>query len=385
MTGSASTRHGIVLILAGVMPTMAVVALIPVLPLLLREFAMVPGGSVLVPMAITIPALSVALFSPVAGWLADRLGRRLLLIASLFSYTLVGLLPVALADLYQIVLARIALGLAEAAIMTCSTTLIGDYYSGERRERWVAIQVAVASVSAIALVAAGGALGELFGSRGPFWLYVLALPVALGCALILFEPEATPAGTAPKARVDGISGLVLITFCIGFLFYTVTVQLGPLIVATGVASPAIIGFAAAGANLGVTLGSLLFGRLKALSGERLLATGLPLVAIGYAGIAVTARFHVIVAAAVIICIGSGLMLPTMLAWVLRRLPPETRGRGTGLWTGAFFLAQFSAPVAVAALSGLLGGLPHVFLVLAVMAAAGALAAFHFRAPTRLSD
>lgn len=380
MNGTASTRHGIVLILSGVMPTMAVVALIPVLPLLLQEFAQVPGGSVLVPMAITIPALSVALFSPVAGWLADRFGRRLLLIASLIAYTTLGLLPIVLTDLYQILGARIALGLAEAVIMTCSTTLIGDYFAGERRERWVAIQIAVASVSAIVLIATGGALGEFVGSRGPFWLYVLALPVALACALILFEPDRAPTGATPKGRVAGIYGLVAITFCVGFLFYTVTVQLGPLIVATGVTSPAVIGFAGAGANVGVTLGSALFGRLKALSGVRLLAIGFPLVAIGYAGIAVSEQFYVIVAAAVVICIGSGLMLPTMLAWVLRRLPPETRGRGTGMWTGAFFLAQFVAPVAAAALADVMGGLANVFFVFAAAAAAGAVAAFRFRAP-----
>lgn len=375
MTQQASTRHGVVLILAGVMPTMAVVALIPVLPLLIQEFAQVSGASVLVPMAITIPALSVALFSPVAGWLADRLGRRLLLIASLIGYTIVGLLPIALTDLHQILVARVLLGFAEAMIMTVSTTLIGDYFAGERRERWVAIQIAVASVSAIVLIALGGALGEVFGSRGPFWLYVLALPVALACAIILFEPARTVRAAAPTGYARGIVGLVAITFAITLLFYTVIVQLGPLIAATGVTSPAVIGLAGAAANLGVTVGSILFGRLKARSGEQLLSTGLPLVAIGYIGIALSAEFYLTVAAAIVICIGSGLMLPTMLAWVLRRLPPETRGRGTGLWTGAFFLAQFVAPVAAAALSGVFGGLPNVFLLFAAVAATGAGAAF----------
>jgi len=76
----ATTRHGVILMLAAVMPTMAIIALVPVLPLLLREFADVPGAAVLVPMALTVPALCVALFSPLAGWLSDRLGRKRLLI-----------------------------------------------------------------------------------------------------------------------------------------------------------------------------------------------------------------------------------------------------------------------------------------------------------------
>ncbi|WP_052134581.1 MFS transporter [Sphingomonas sp. 37zxx] len=372
--GLASTRHGVVLMLTAVMPTMAIIALVPVLPLLLREFAAVPGSAVLVPMALTVPALCVALFSPLAGWMSDRVGRKRLLIGALIGYAGFGLLPLLLQDLYAILGVRILLGVTEAIIMTVATALVGDYFEGERREKWVAIQIATASVSAIVLIAAGGALGEALGSRGPFWLYLLALPVALAAALILFEPsriEARSAAALAAPVTRGIAGLVAITFGVGLSFYTIIVQLGPVIEATGVTSPALIGLAGAAANLGVMLGSMTFGRLKAWPGQRLLGLGLPLVAIGYVGVALSTSFYVTAAAAVVICIGNGIMLPTMLAWVLRRLPPETRGRGTGVWTGAFFLAQFVAPITAAALAGLLGGLSGTFIFFAAAAALAA--------------
>jgi MFS family permease len=158
------------------------------------------------------------------------------------------------------------------------------------------------------------------------------------------------------------------------LFYTLIVQLGPVIEATGVTSPATIGLAGAAANLGVMAGSMLFGRLKGWSGETLLSIGLPLVALGYVGIALSTSFALTAACAVVISVGNGLMLPTMLAWVLRRLPPETRGRGTGVWTGSFFLAQFVAPIVAVALSGVLGGLSGVFLFYAAAAGVGAVIA-----------
>lgn len=372
MTQHATTRHGVILMLTAVMPTMAIIALVPVLPLLLREFAGVPGAAVLVPMALTVPALCVALFSPVAGWLSDKVGRKRLLITALVGYAGFGLLPLMLDDLRVILAARVALGVTEAIIMTVATALVGDYFTGERREKWVSIQIATASVSAIVLIAAGGALGEALGSRGPFWLYLLALPVALAAAIILFEPAKT-AATAPAAagKAQGIAMLVAITFGVGMLFYTLIVQLGPVIEATGVTSPATIGLAGAAANLGVMAGSMLFGRFKGWSGETLLSIGLPLVALGYIGIALSSSFALTAACAVVISIGNGLMLPTMLAWVLRRLPPETRGRGTGVWTGSFFLAQFVAPIVAVALSGVLGGLSGVFLFYAAAAAIGA--------------
>ncbi|MDK2766577.1 MAG: MFS transporter [Sphingomonas sp.] len=373
MTQQATNRHGVILMLTAVMPTMAIIALVPVLPLLLREFAGVPGAAVLVPMALTIPALCVALFSPVAGWLSDKLGRKRLLIAALVGYAGFGLLPLLLHDLRLILAARVALGVTEAIIMTVATALVGDYFTGERRERWVSIQIATASVSAIVLIAAGGALGEALGSRGPFWLYLLALPVALAAAMILFEPTKASAAAA-TGKAQGIALLVAITFGIGMLFYTLIVQLGPVIEATGVTSPATIGLAGAAANLGVMAGSMLFGRLKGWSGETLLSIGLPLVALGYVGVGLSGSFYITAACAVVISIGNGLMLPTMLAWVLRRLPPETRGRGTGVWTGSFFLAQFIAPIVAVALSGVLGGLSGAFLFYAAAAAIGAIIA-----------
>jgi MFS family permease len=44
--------------------------------LMTAHFSHVPNGEYLVQLLITLPAIWIALFSPVAGWLADRFGRR---------------------------------------------------------------------------------------------------------------------------------------------------------------------------------------------------------------------------------------------------------------------------------------------------------------------
>lgn len=375
-TQVASSRHAILLILTAIMPTMGIVALVPVLPLLLREFAGVPGSPVLVPVALTIPALCIALFSPVAGALSDRLGRKPVLLVAMLVYGLVGALPLLLKGLPAIIAARAVLGLAEAAIMTVSTAMLGDYFDGPRRERWIAIQMASVSVSAILLVALGGALGELLGSRGPFLLYLVALPIALGVATMLFEPVHRAMHRATRARlpIGTLLPVLLITVAVGVLFYTIIVQVGPILERSGVTSPALIGIAAAGTNLGVAIGSVLFERWKAHAGPRLLGAGLAVVAVGYAGAALAPGFAAITGFAILACIGSGLMLPNMLAWVMRRLPAATRGSGTGAWTGAFFLGQFAAPLIAALLAPATGGLSQTLLLYTGLALAGALAA-----------
>ena len=382
-TDVAKTRHGMVLMAAAVMPAMAIIALVPVLPMLMREFAQVPGAAFLVPAALTVPALCVALFSPVAGWLSDRFGRKPVLITALFGYAAIGLLPLLLTDLYLFVGSRILLGLAEAAIMTVSTALIGDYFEGEHRERWIATQVATVSVSAILLIAAGGALGEAFGSRGPFFLYLLALPVGAIAALTLFEPHRQPSqANQTSARQAGVLPLLATTFFVGILFYTVIVQLGPILERVGTQSPALIGLVGAGANLGVVAGSLLFARLKGSTGPRLLALGLSLAFVGYSGISIAPSLGLVAFFIVVACVGSGVMLPNMLTWTMSRLPFHSRGAGTGSWTGSFFLGQFAAPLLVVGVSAMTAGLGATLLIYGLLAGVAAIAALviHRAAP-----
>ncbi|WP_242611045.1 hypothetical protein [Blastococcus saxobsidens] len=50
---------------------------------------------------------------------------------------------------------------------------------------------------------------------------------------------------------------------------------------------------------------------------------------------------------------------------------EQRGRGTGLWTSAFFIGQFVCPLVVLALTGAIGGLGSALAVLSAVSLAAA--------------
>lgn len=379
-TREAGTAQGIVLLMAAIMPIMAITSLVPVLPLLLREFAAVPGSSALVPIALTIPALCVALFSPLAGWLSDRAGRKRLLVMTLALYALAGILPWFLTDLLAIIATRVVLGIMEATIMTVSTAMIADYYEGERRERWIAIQIGAGSLAAIVLVAVGGVLGEAFGSRGPFLLYLVGFVVAAIAALVLFEPRRSEAPAAGQGAVPSVLGaiwpLVLVTFGAGILFYVLIVQIGPILEISGRVSPAQVGLAAAALNAGVMAGSIAFKLSKRRAGAGVLAVGLAIAAVGYAGTGLSQSYPAVTVFATIGTLGAGILLPNMLTWTLATLAPEVRGRGTGIWTGSFFLAQFIAPLAFGGLAAKIGGIAAALLAIAAaagLASVGALA------------
>ncbi|MDJ0569270.1 MAG: MFS transporter [Pleurocapsa sp. MO_192.B19] len=62
----------------------------PSLPAMQEYFATVPNSALLVRLVLTIPALFIAIGGLFAGQLVDRLGRKLLLIASTALYGLSG-------------------------------------------------------------------------------------------------------------------------------------------------------------------------------------------------------------------------------------------------------------------------------------------------------
>jgi len=142
------------------------------------------------------------------------------------------------------------------------------------------------------------------------------------------------------------------------------------------------------AAIGVALGVAVAGVLLLLMDRvpdlalALLALGLAVAAIGYIGIGLSSVLPMIGAFAILACIGSGILLPNMLTWTMRRLPAEMRGRGTGMWTGAFFLGQFLAPIVAASAMQATGGLANALTVYAGLIAIGAIAALLFaRKPT----
>src|SRR3990167_1147931 len=166
----AGLPQSLLLLLGSCLPVLGAVLLAPVLPRMQAHFVDTPGATVLVPIALTLPALVIALVAPFAGLIADRVGRKPLLLWAMVLYSLCGLLPLWLDSLTAIVASRAGIGLAEAAIMTGCTTLMGDYYNGARRERLFALQMVATSLSAAIFIAVGGLLGE-HGWRTPLAPY----------------------------------------------------------------------------------------------------------------------------------------------------------------------------------------------------------------------
>jgi len=286
-------------------------------------------------------------------------------------YAFVGTAPLWLPSLELIVASRVLVGLTEAAIMTCCTTLLADYFHGPQRERYFGLQVVCTTLAATVFFAAGGALGAQHW-RAPFWLYAVSLPLAALAARYLWQPDSpAPARVLPPLPWRRLAMPVGVSLLGGLIFYVLIVELSFKLDDIGVESTATIGLASAIGSLGTAAGAFLFGRLARLGPAVTVTAAFAFSAVGLLGLALATAVPAVVAAAVVTGFGNGLLLPSLLTWSLGALPFAQRGRVTGVWTSAVFLGQFVCPLVVLGLSGALGGLDAALIVLAVVAGAGA--------------
>jgi MFS family permease len=381
--GQPGFMTGISLLLPITLSTMVIVLLAPILPRLLDEFSHVPNHEYWVPMILTIPALCVAFLSPVAGMLGDYFGRRRLLMWSFVAYAIVGLAPIFLTSLPAILISRIGVGITEALIMVLSTTMIGDYYEGAARDKWLAAQTAFASMSALVFFNVGGQLGA-FGWRMPFWVYSSALLMLLLVALFTWEPSEKDANAAAEAPPHHASWegfpwrrmmmILAITIYGSVFFYTVQILASSGLVALGLSNPAEIGFKTSIASIGVPLGTYLYSRTGRWPVARLLLIEFSLLSIGFLLMSRAATPGGFLAGCFINQLGAGMLLPTLLVWAMSLLPFGIRSRGAGMWTGAFTFGQFLSPLAVTFAGKQVGGLLPAFGVLSAAALAAAIIA-----------
>lgn len=372
----AGAREGAILLLGSSLTIVGSVMVAPVLPRMIDAFAPAnPQAPILVPLAITGPALAIALFAPLAGWLADRLGRKRMLMLATLCYALLGVLPALLDDLGSIVGARLLFGLAEAMVMTVCSTLIADYWQGEQRLKYVNRQVVTIALVGSAFFVIGGMLGEQ-SWRWPFYLYLLPLLLLPFMARILWEPvvSRTPVPASPRAmetRVDVtalLAGYLLIALGM-VLSFVVPVQAPVLLVMLGVTSTTLIGLATGAGLLASLVGALMWPLVRRRFGVRgCNGVLLLLAAAGLVGLALARSYTEVLVAILIHGIGVGMLVPNAMAPVMNALTPTTRGRGMGFFTAFLYLGQFVSPLVVGLAASLAGGLAHALLALAGLSA-----------------
>ncbi|MDK1489558.1 MFS transporter [Sinorhizobium sp. 7-81] len=350
---SAATRaRNLTLLCVSALTIMSGATISASLPGIEARFAEIEGAALLSRLMLTLPAIFIAGLAPVAGVIADRFGRKRLLLLSLVIFALAGSSGLVLDSLPALLVGRAVLGISVAGIMTTATALVGDFFEGAARDRYMGFQAAFVGIGGAFFLSGGGLLADLHW-RGPFAIYCLAF--ALLPAVLSLIPEPARADASRVADVKPGPGygfalplaLVLLAAGLHFaIFYMLPTQLPFYLKSLGIAQPSRAGIAiGAGQVVGVAA-ALSFSRVRGRIGRMgVFALGFAALGAGYVGLGSAQSYAGILAATAITGISMGLMTPNLSASLLAIAPPALRGRLSGALIASIFAGQFISPLA----------------------------------------
>lgn len=353
------------------MVVMGVSSVMPVLPLIARTFDLSPASVGLAITSFTLPGIVLA---PIGGVLADRLGRKRVLVPALILFALGGSLCALATTLPQLLFCRFVQGIGAAPLGVLYTTLIGDLYDGNARIRAMGFNAAALSLGTAIYPALGGIMGEL-GWNVPFLLPLLALPL---CILVIRTPLPEPmertsmrvylkatARIAFSGAAFTLFGLTLLTFT---LLYGPMVTYFPLLADTQFsASPSTIGFIFAAASAGTMITASRLGSLaETIHPRHLIMASCVAYAIAMLLMPTVTSLWWLMGPVFIYGLGQGLNFPNLTVLLTGLAPTEGRAAIMAINGTVLRLAQTIAPP----LFGLLfsqWGMPGVYTGGAIVA------------------
>lgn len=164
---------------------MGVASITPAFPSIIRYFNITAQQVGWLIAAFTLPGI---FLTPVTGVLADRLGRKVILVPSLFLFGIAGLSCAFMRDFHWLLVLRFIQGIGASSLASINVTLVGDIFSGEKRTAAMGYNASLLSIGTATYPAIGGLL-TVFGWYYVFVLPILAVPLGIWVIFGLNNPE----------------------------------------------------------------------------------------------------------------------------------------------------------------------------------------------------
>jgi MFS family permease len=371
------------LMLAAMMILMGGAAVAPALPLISQAFPDASDASI--SLIVTLPALAIAITGIFIGVLSDKVGKIPVLVTSVAIFTIAGSSGYYLTTIPAILAGRFILGIGIAGIICTTSALIVCYYEGVTRAQVLGYQAAAMGVGVLILETSGGLLAGI-SWRASFLIYLLGIFILAGILLTMKEParqvfdeRAVAPGETVAADKETFPVIPLVlayaTLFIGNLLFFLMPTKFPYLIAnmdaarilgenTALTAGLFLGIGGcASAVLGIFYGRIAwrFHRYTILT-VTFLAFGLGLCILWFATSLVMAGLAVI-----LVGVGEGLLMPTILTWIAAITPRQFLGRAMGGFSVSLNLGQFASAIAVVPVIAFAVTYSNMFLAFGCMA------------------
>ncbi len=312
------------------MAVLAVSSITPVFPKIVNELGISKQEVGLLITAFTAPGIVLALFM---GVLADRWGRKRVLVPSLFLFGIAGAACALTSNFTIILVFRVFQGIGGAGLGSINFTIIGDLYSGRQRAAAMGLNASALSIGTASYPFIGGALG-LLAWNYPFFLPLAAIPIGVAVMTSLRNPEPKNHeslrdylggtwGYLKNIKVVGLFALGVLVFIIfyGALLTYLTLFLGD----SFSASPFTIGIILSAMSLSTALVSFQAGRFSRWFSEvTLIKAGFAIYALALALIPLMPSLWLFLVPAAIFGAGMGINMPVVMTMMAGFAPLEYR-------------------------------------------------------------
>lgn len=336
--------------------------LIPALPLMQSAMGLSPFQVGLIITAFSVPA---GLTIPVAGYLSDRFGRKIIIAPALVVFGIGGLLAGVAAWLTSnpfpwILAARVLQGIGGGGTYQLAMALTGDIFQTAERARALGM---LESSNGLGKVVSPiiGSLAALLVWFAPFFIYPLfAIPVAIGVWLVVKEPKGNQqqrplgqylrsVGKVVKKNALSLAAAFLTGLLALFMLFGVLSYLSDVLEEGYGIKGVVKGFVIAIPVLGLAITSYLSGSwLQRQAGQVCKWAsmgGMLLVGAALLVPAFTTNLYVLMTAVTLQGIGTGLALPAVNLLITGAADQQERGLITCLYgTVRFFGAAFGPPI-----------------------------------------
>mgnify|MGYP002632092694 CR=1 FL=1 len=339
------------LLFAAVLAPFQAASISPAIPELLAHFADHPNAAYLARLVLVMPSIGIAISAPLAGAVIDRLGRRRFLLWAILAYALLGASGGFVDNLEVLLVTRLFLGFAAGGVMTATVTLMGDYFDGPERQKFLGQRTAFVNFSAIAINISGGFLAAI-DWRVPFLVFLAALILLPMGARSLPEPiVSAEAKAAPRLRfrewpLAFIALVYVMVFLVNVAFFFVPTQIPFYVRTLGYEGAQIAGFALASSSLGIALGSLLYHPVRSRvrqAGSTFVPAAFLVVA-GFSLVAAADTLWLVMPGLLLAGSGFGVINVNAIVWSMEGTPAPIRGRMIGGLTAAMMLGHFCSPL-----------------------------------------
>lgn len=340
---SLSIRFTMLLIALTTM--MSNVAIVTALPHLKDYFTNTENIEFLARMMLTLPSLAIAFLAPILGHLVYKLGRKKSALLALTLFSVAGSSGMLLETMNLLLFSRFMLGIAIAVLMIVSTSLIGDYFQGEARHRFMGQQGIFISLGGVVFVVGGGILSDIHW-RYSFAIYTIGFLLIPLVYMYLNEKLTTSFDTEDDTDINtNLFSIYFLAFCLMLVFYILPTQIPFLLMNHFDGSGTMTGAIIATAFISNGIGAITFRKFKQkFSHAQIYIIGMVIIGFGFIAIGLVENIYFFFLTSPIMGFGGGVLMTNMTAWMLSRTHHTQRIHKSGYLTSALFLGQFFSPI-----------------------------------------